>query len=701
MARQPRVGPGIPPRQGDARAYQLYLNRVVVNPLLRRVDEAVLRAGQSYESIRYAINAIPQDPALQGMATQAAEAHMAKLKAYHTARFTKTMRRYLGVNVRFMDDSVLEPILRAAIKENVALIKTLEPRLHAGITADLTKLAREAPFDRQALQEVLRTKYKSTGYNLRRLTRDQTNKTIGRLTHARHEQAGISEYVWRTVKDQRVRDTHVQNDNKVFQWNTPPSNGTGHPGEDIQCFPGSVGILPAGLHGSVAYRYIGKLIEVVLADGVKVTTTPNHPILTETGWKRAAYIQEGDQLLKHTGGGFSATPTPYPQFSNGDATAEKLHVLFGGSRRVGGSVGRALDLHGAPAGWDEEIDVVEPDVMLRKEMHALGREVFGNIGFKDADAIGSFSKLLSGSAGTAPVPAGFVGLAGQLRLFLLRHGFHADEIGFASGAHWQAKIIQAVNDGLARYLHFGGHPQHSLASVPAGVDFGMVLGPWAGMEFARMGRKAKVPPAGPENLDADSNLSSSLSNGHALFPRLLCSGPVGHAAFSPVRVSRVGSISHDGPIYSFEADSGLIIANGVVTHNCRCFAKPVIPGLPIPAATSQPVTPASAPKAPAAPKAAPKRRRATKQPPVVRPASTPPPTHAIPTPPKGLPPAPKPPKPKAKPARAPRAPSRKKAKRTPAAPKTRSSVPVMPPVAHPIGAPAPGTGFTIPKPPKK
>ena len=40
----------------------------------------------------------------------------------------------------------------------------------------------ERPFDRQALSRVLSAEFQSAGYNLRRLTRDQTGKAIGQLT---------------------------------------------------------------------------------------------------------------------------------------------------------------------------------------------------------------------------------------------------------------------------------------------------------------------------------------------------------------------------------------------------------------------------------------------------------------------------------------------------------------------------------------
>ena len=81
---------------------------------------------------------------------------------------------------------------------------------------------------------MLAQEFQSSGYNLRRLTRDQTQKQISNLTQARHRQMGIVEYRWSTSEDERVREEHAANNGKVFRWDTPPPI-TGHPGNDILC----------------------------------------------------------------------------------------------------------------------------------------------------------------------------------------------------------------------------------------------------------------------------------------------------------------------------------------------------------------------------------------------------------------------------------------------------------------------------------
>ena len=53
------------------------------------------------------------------------------------------------------------------------------------------------------------------------------------LDESRQREAGVCQYIWGTVGDERVRDSHEANEGQVFSWNNPPE--TGHPGEAENC----------------------------------------------------------------------------------------------------------------------------------------------------------------------------------------------------------------------------------------------------------------------------------------------------------------------------------------------------------------------------------------------------------------------------------------------------------------------------------
>ena len=160
---------------------------------------------------------------------------MLRIRALHTERFSEVMSKAFGLDVRpLIPNSTLTPIMAQAIGENVALIKTIPERHLTTLSAQVARVQTERPFDQRALREVFSSSYNVTGYNLRRLTRDQTSKVMSRFNEERQKQVGIREYVWKTSQDERVRDSHAAKEGRTFSWEDPPPD-TGHPGNDIQC----------------------------------------------------------------------------------------------------------------------------------------------------------------------------------------------------------------------------------------------------------------------------------------------------------------------------------------------------------------------------------------------------------------------------------------------------------------------------------
>lgn len=77
------------------------------------------------------------------------------------------------------------------------------------------------------------------------IARDQVAKLNGNFTKERQADMGVESYIWRTVGDERVRDTHEMVDGMTFTWDNPPGETDGnHPGEDYQCRCWAEPILP-------------------------------------------------------------------------------------------------------------------------------------------------------------------------------------------------------------------------------------------------------------------------------------------------------------------------------------------------------------------------------------------------------------------------------------------------------------------------
>lgn len=98
------------------------------------------------------------------------------------------------------------------------------------------------------IQREIQEAYNVTKSKARALARDQVASLNSQISQAHQRDAGVTEYVWSTSHDSRVRPCHDALDGKTFSWDDPPemwyetkSRGivyTGrrcHPGEDHLC----------------------------------------------------------------------------------------------------------------------------------------------------------------------------------------------------------------------------------------------------------------------------------------------------------------------------------------------------------------------------------------------------------------------------------------------------------------------------------
>ena len=221
------------PRVKDAKRYERRLRSeyfdLFFGDLQRRLAQVAAIDGV-YKGMRDAL-AIAE---ARGLPRELVAEELAKIQHYHKEDLIRKFRSALGIDVRILlADPVVFAFMQESIDTNVGLIKTIPRRFNEGLTKRVEKVFAESPFDQQALKKMLKDEYKSSGYNLRRITRDQTSKQIGALTRIRHEQLGIEGYMWLTSEDERVRPTHVNYNRKWFRWSNPPPEG--HPGFPIQC----------------------------------------------------------------------------------------------------------------------------------------------------------------------------------------------------------------------------------------------------------------------------------------------------------------------------------------------------------------------------------------------------------------------------------------------------------------------------------
>lgn len=150
------------------------------------------------------------------------------------------LRRVVGIAIRDADPGVAA-FLEKFRSLNVSRIKSLVGQELVEITQLLE--ASEATGARvEVLRESIQQRFSVTKSKATLLARDQTLTLNAQIARTRQQNLGITQYIWTTSNDERVRPTHAELDGTIQSWAVPPPPG--HPGEDYQCRCTAFPVLP-------------------------------------------------------------------------------------------------------------------------------------------------------------------------------------------------------------------------------------------------------------------------------------------------------------------------------------------------------------------------------------------------------------------------------------------------------------------------
>lgn len=165
---------------------------------------------------------------------------LSEVKKYNRKGAKKLFDRVSGMDL-FIDDAPLETLMGLATANNVNLIQTLiseaqgkvENVVYEGFRSGLRheEIAKQIKGFIDPKNENVKG---NIAYRAKFIARDQVTKLNAEVSKSRQTNLGIKRYIWRTSRDERVRDSHRSKEGKTFSWNDPPSD-TGHPGEDFNC----------------------------------------------------------------------------------------------------------------------------------------------------------------------------------------------------------------------------------------------------------------------------------------------------------------------------------------------------------------------------------------------------------------------------------------------------------------------------------
>ena len=169
------------------------------------------------------------------VADEPAFAARVKSTAESVGKHSDAQFKRIGIKLSESDPGVskLVPGFR---KENVGLVKTM-------LRSEKTKLEallRDGAGRRvESLAKDIEDRLGITTRHAELIARDQCLKLNANISHTRMQNAGVTEFVWSTSGDERVRESHAELDGETFSFDDPPvtndDGDTNLPGEDYQC----------------------------------------------------------------------------------------------------------------------------------------------------------------------------------------------------------------------------------------------------------------------------------------------------------------------------------------------------------------------------------------------------------------------------------------------------------------------------------
>ena len=323
------------------------------------------------------------------------------------------------------------------------------------------------------------------------------------------------------------------------------------------CLVGGALVLAEGVSNYSKRWYEGPVVRIRTRRGYDLTCTPNHPILTRRGWVEAGLLNEGDDVISSSGAHWVAlggvdddyavarieevvdaliqspemTPTPVP------LSPEDFH---------GDGVGSEVAIIGADSHLREGYDAALEQQIVQRALLWAAEFAFSLNGLRG---------LYLSIQGNSPPTSRFMGFTNLPLPFSRRHAFPLELFGLALASRLYIGAPQPGVNDVSRHLEMFGETVDRFSSFEALDDF-LVRQPQPSV-----GLDARVVENG-----GDAGLSAPVD-----FAQLADGLPVPVAADDVVSVERRGFSGH---VYNLQTKRGFYLAEGIITHNCRCTAVP-------------------------------------------------------------------------------------------------------------------------------
>lgn len=499
---------------------------------------------------------------IDAMSQRLAQAAVQRQRVETEVQISRNLSNSLGIDVANAVTSIdVSEEIEAATIVNVNLIKSLPDqylqKLKTQVLGDVAAGRRY-----EVIAKDIEHQGSVTESRAKLIARDQMSKVNASINEAKQTDLGIDKYTWSTSGDERVRPTHAAHDGKVFRWDSPPED-TGHPGDDVNCFPGWSEVEFTGdVKRVFRHWYNGKLAFIVTASGKTLHATPNHPVLTDRGWLPAKAIKKGDNLVEI--GKEIRQGLEHDQDNRVITSIAEVFEALSVDGVIGTVGAGQANFHGDIPNGD--VDVVNAAGSLRIVGNASSIKGGAQLRLSVADGSWSGLRSLEKFGFSARLAANSImRRAGKLLAFIFCQPCHAQQVGSGAASNFNPGVNQATANNVARDIETVGNREFAFAVDVGGNDSGIVKSHAiaSGATNAPVSIDTILSQPSRESIGMDADLPGDFCEGQALVKELSS-------------VLNVEWVDFSGHVYNLETEKGWYATQGIVTHNCRCVAIPVI-----------------------------------------------------------------------------------------------------------------------------
>lgn len=489
------------------------------------------------------------------------------ISTWHLRRFIASLTYATNVQAGTVLQSVLagQPAtVEDLVARNVSLIRDVSD-VTRGRIADAVLRGLQA---RTPTRDVARELREITGMSRARSLRiasDQTVKLSAALDRERQVQIGITSFEWRHSGKLHYRPEHKARNGRIFSWSGDVARND-PPGFAPFCFPSGQ---PVTFHDDIFtfWRrfHRGELTTFVTESGETISATPNHPILTESGWKAAKMLEIGDNIVAARDCGVYIYDVDIHE------RQPLIGNLFEASKALYGSIsvnGSGAEFHG-DSSVDEQIEVVNIQGGLRNNIKSLTDENFIKFLLKEAFFGGLASRAfeLFGVRGKTSGASDVRSLSLLESLLWGEFGpFETSRLALVSQLHTEflepcyQRWSSDTESFRKRVGMFAAH-----VSTGSGLNIELLSVVCAARDI--LGGD-EIPPSA-EIIGQHVSVNTQESGGIGQTESVILNE-------QNCRIKSVVTRGWEGHVYNFETVSGWYAAGSIAVKNCGCKALGVI-----------------------------------------------------------------------------------------------------------------------------